>query len=79
MGLLNGLVISLVRAEMADGDAPANPAAAAASQARLVSLLATGRYPRFAAAIASSGPAAVNLRENFDRLVGRMIDGLLGI
>jgi AcrR family transcriptional regulator len=78
VGLLNGVVISLVRAELADRDAPADPAAAAAALARLVGLLATGRYPRFAAAIAGSGPAAVDLGENFDRLVGRMIDGLLG-
>jgi AcrR family transcriptional regulator len=78
VGLLNGMVISLVRAELADRSAPAESAAAAAGQARLISLLATGRYPRFAAAIASSGPAALDLGENFGRLVGRMIDGLLG-
>jgi AcrR family transcriptional regulator len=78
VGLLNGLVTNLVRAELADRSAPADPAAAAAGQARLMELLATGRYPRFAAAAAGAAPAAMDLAENFDRLVGRVIDGLLG-
>jgi len=78
VGLLNGFVINLVRAELADRDAPARPEAAAASQARLVELLATGRYPRFAAAIAAGGPPAIDLSANFERLVDRVLDGLIG-
>jgi AcrR family transcriptional regulator len=78
VALLTGLVINLVRAELADRDAPARPEAAAASQARLAELLATGRYPRFAAAIAAGGPAGMDLSENFDRLVDRVLDGLIG-
>jgi AcrR family transcriptional regulator len=77
VGLLNGLVINLVRAELADRDAPADPAATAASQARLAELLATGRYPRFTAAVSAGGPPAIDLAENFERLVGRLLDGLV--
>jgi AcrR family transcriptional regulator len=79
VGLLNGLVISLVRAELADQDAPPSPEAVAAGQARLGQLLATGRYPRFAAAVAAGGPPApMDLSANFDRLVDRVLDGLIG-
>jgi AcrR family transcriptional regulator len=78
MALLTGFVVDLVRAELADRDNPATPAAAAASQARLAELLATGRYPRFAAAIAAGGPAPIDLSENFERLVDRLLDGLIG-
>jgi AcrR family transcriptional regulator len=77
VGLLNGLVLNLVRAELADRDAPADPAATAASQARLAELLATGRYPRFAAAVSAGGPPGIDLAENFERLVGRLLDGLI--
>jgi AcrR family transcriptional regulator len=76
--LLTGFVINLVRAELADRDAPAGPAEAAASQARLAELLATGRSPRFAAAIAVSGPPGIDLSENFERLVDRVLNGLIG-
>jgi AcrR family transcriptional regulator len=78
VALLTGFVINLVRAELADRDAPARPAAAAASQAQLAKLLASGRYPRFAAAIAVGGPPAIDLSENFERLVDRVLDGLIG-
>jgi AcrR family transcriptional regulator len=79
VALLNGLVINLVRAELADQDAPPSPEAVAAGQARLGELLATGRYPRFAAAVADSGPLApMDLSANFDRLVDRVLDGLIG-
>ena len=76
--LLTGFVTNLVRAELADRDAPADPAAAAASQARLAGLLATGRYPRFAAAVSAGGPAGIDLSENFERLVDRVLDGFIG-
>ena len=78
VGLLNGFVTNLVRAELADRDAPARPEAAAASQAQLVELLATGRDPRFAAALAAGGPPGIDLSENFERLVDRVLDGLIG-
>jgi AcrR family transcriptional regulator len=78
VALLTGLVVNLVRAELADRDAPARPEAAAASQAQLAELLASGRYPRFAAAIAAGGPPDIDLSENFERLVDRVLDGLIG-
>jgi Tetracyclin repressor-like, C-terminal domain len=78
VGLLNGLVIDLVRAELADRAVPPDPAQVAASTARLQELLATGRYPRFTAAVTSSGPPGVDLSEHFGRLVDRIVDGLLG-
>jgi AcrR family transcriptional regulator len=79
VALVTGFVVNLVQAELADRAAPARPAAAAAaSQAQLAELLATGRYPRFAAAIAAGGPPDIDLSENFERLVDRVLDGLIG-
>jgi AcrR family transcriptional regulator len=78
VGLLNGLVISLVSAELADRAAPPDPAQAAISAARLQELLATGRYTRVTAALANGGPPGIDLSEHFDRLVDRIVDGLLG-
>lgn len=75
--LLNGFVINLARAELADRDAGSDPAAAAAAVAGLQDLLATGRYPRFAAAIAASGLQRADLAAEFDRLLDRIIDGLI--
>jgi AcrR family transcriptional regulator len=113
--LLVGVVVNLVRAELAEQDA-ARPGAAqmAAEAERLQGLLATGRYPRFAAAVALAGargagvhatgreaaeraaaaegvpgensagmgtaaePAAeFRLADHFDRLIDRMLDGLV--
>jgi AcrR family transcriptional regulator len=77
-GLLNGFVINLVRAELADAEAAgADPALAAAAGERLRELLATGLYPRFAAALASGGEPGIDLGEHFDRLVDRVVDGLI--
>jgi hypothetical protein len=45
--------------------------------ARLQELLATGRYPRFAAAVAQGGPPAVELDAQFERLLDRVLDGLV--
>jgi AcrR family transcriptional regulator len=78
VALLTGFVINLVRSELADQDAPPDPAQAAASIARLQELLATGRYPRFAAALASGGEPGIDLAAHFDRLVDRALDGLVG-
>jgi AcrR family transcriptional regulator len=76
--LINGFIASLVRAEMA-GRAPASldEARAAAQMARLQELLATGRYPRFAAAVAEGGPPAADLTGHFERLLDRVLDGLV--
>ncbi len=76
VALLNGFVVSLVRAELADRQA-GRDAQAAAEAARLQELLGTGRYPRFAAAIAEGGAPAIDLAEQFERLVDRTLDGLV--
>lgn len=76
--LLNGFVANLVRAEMAGREAAAPGSAEAAAQhARLGELLATGRYPRFAAALAAGGPPDPDLTGHFDRLFDRILDGLV--
>jgi AcrR family transcriptional regulator len=76
--LLNGFVANLVRAEITGREAAAAGSAdAAAQQARLGALLATGRYPRFAAALAAGGPPATDLTGHFDRLFDRIMDGLV--
>jgi AcrR family transcriptional regulator len=75
--LLNGFVINLVRSELADRDAAsADPAQLAEAGERLRLLLESGRYPRFAAALASGEPG-IDLGDQFDRLVDRVIDGLI--
>ena len=44
----------------------------------LPELLATGRYPRFAAAIASGGePETFDPAVHFDRLIDKILDGLV--
>ncbi len=77
VALLNGLIANLVRAELADQNAGRDSAAAAEETARLQDLLRTGRYPRFAAAIAGGGELGIDLAEHFDRLVDRILDGLI--
>ncbi len=72
--LVNGFVLGLVRTELA---AAPDPAQAAAQAARLQELLGTGRYPRFAAALARGGPPAADLAAQFDRLLDRILDGLI--
>jgi AcrR family transcriptional regulator len=76
--LVNGFVAGLVRAELASQAAAVpDPARAAAQAARLGELLATGRYPRFAAAVAQGGPPAAGLGAQFERLLDRILDGLV--
>ena len=75
--LLTGFVVNFVRSELAD--AAAGPSRVAEEQHRqLLELLATGRYPNVAAALAQGvGRAAPgDLGERFERLVARMLDGL---
>ena len=78
--LVNGFVIAIVRTELA---AAPDPVQAAAQVARLQDLLATGRYPRFAAALAEGGPASADPASadpaaQFDRILDRILDGLIG-
>ncbi|MGC1287659.1 MAG: hypothetical protein WA895_32445 [Streptosporangiaceae bacterium] len=56
---------------------PAGEAAAQAEQ--MAELLATGRYPRFAAAITQPRPPDPDARPHFDRLLDRVLDGLIGV
>jgi AcrR family transcriptional regulator len=66
------------RAAVPDPARAADQAARAADQAaRLGELLATGRYPRFAAAVAQGGPPAAELGAQFERLLDRILDGLV--
>jgi len=79
--LVNGFVIAMVRTELA---AAPDPAQAAAQVARLQDLLATGQYPRFAAALAEGGPASADPASadpaaQFDRILDRILDGLIGL
>ncbi|HLK76118.1 MAG TPA: TetR/AcrR family transcriptional regulator C-terminal domain-containing protein [Streptosporangiaceae bacterium] len=76
--LVNGFAAGLVRAELAtQAAAVSEPDRAADQAARLQELLATGRYPRFAAAVVQSGPPAVELGAQFERLLDRILDGLV--
>jgi AcrR family transcriptional regulator len=73
IAFVNGFVLQVVRSELAAQSAPAG------QFARLPELLATGKYPRFAAAVASTGPpVTLDLAEHFDRLLDRILDGLIG-
>lgn len=78
ISLINGFVLNIVRAELAGRAAQADPRQQAAQFAMLPELLATGRYPRFAAAIAETGqPGTFDLSAHFDRLLDRILDGLV--
>jgi hypothetical protein len=73
--LVNGFVRAIVRAELA---AAPDPVQAAAQVTRLQELLATGQYPRFAAALGEGGPAVPDPAAPFGRLLDRILDGLIG-
>jgi AcrR family transcriptional regulator len=76
IGLVNGFVLNMVRVET-DGRA-AGPGRQAAQFAQLPGLLATGRYPRFAAAMADGGePEAFDPDAHFTRLLDKLLDGLV--
>jgi AcrR family transcriptional regulator len=78
IALINGFVLNVVRGELAGRAAAADPRQQARQYAMLPELLATGRYPRFAAAIARGGePPAYDLHAHFDRLLDRILDGLI--
>jgi AcrR family transcriptional regulator len=75
IAMINGFVLYAVGAELAGAPDPEHQA----RQFALVpELLATGRYPRFAAAIASDGePETFDPAAHFDRLIDRVLDGLI--
>ena len=76
IALVNGFVLNMVRAEL-EGRAATDPQRAG-QFALLPELLATGRYPRFAAAIAQGGqPETFDPAAHFDRLLDRVLDGLV--
>jgi hypothetical protein len=71
-------VLNIVRAELDGRAAAAEPQRQAGQFAMLPELLATGRYPRFAAAIAAGGePETFDPAAHFDRLLDRILDGLV--
>jgi AcrR family transcriptional regulator len=78
ISLVNGFVVNIVRAELDGRAAAADPQRQAGQFAMLPELLATGRYPRFAAAIAGGGePETFDPAAHFDRLLDRILDGLV--
>ena len=75
IAMLNGFVLFTVGAELAG--AP-DPEQSARQFAMLPELLATGRYPRFAAAMAGEGePESFDPTAHFDRLIDKILDGLV--
>ena len=63
IAMLNWFIADMVRGELATRAAPPPDSGQAAAQAaQLAELLATGRYPRFAAAITQSGPPDPDVR-----------------
>jgi AcrR family transcriptional regulator len=76
IALVNGFALNMVHAEL-DRRAATDPQRAR-QFAMLPELLATGRYPRFAAAIAQGGePETFDPAAHFDRLLDRILDGLV--
>jgi AcrR family transcriptional regulator len=77
IALVNGFAHNMVRAEL-DGRAAAADPQRAKQYEMLPELLATGRYPRFAAAIGQGGqPETFDPAAHFDRLLDRILDGLV--
>jgi AcrR family transcriptional regulator len=80
IALLNWFIGNMVRGELAGHTAaPPDSKEAAAQAEQLSELLATGRYPRFAAAMTHSDPEDPGARPHFDRLLDRILDGLIGV
>jgi AcrR family transcriptional regulator len=78
IALVNGFVLNIVRAELESRAAAADPQRQTAQYAMIPELLATGRYPRFAAAMARGGePETWDPAVHFDRLLDRILDGLV--
>jgi len=80
IAMLNWFIGDIVRGELATRAAPPPDSEQATAQAgQLAELLATGRFPRFAAAVTQSGPPDPDVRPHFDRLLDRILDGLIGV
>jgi AcrR family transcriptional regulator len=80
VAMLNWFIGNIVRGELAAQAAPAPDSEQATAQARqLAELLATGRYPRFAAAVSQPRPPDPDGPPHFDRLLDRILDGLIGV
>jgi AcrR family transcriptional regulator len=80
IAMLNWFIGNIVRGELATRAAPPPQSEQAAAQAeQMAELLATGRYPRFAAAITQSKPPEPDARPHFERLLDRILDGLIGV
>ena len=78
IAMINGFVLNIVRAELAGRAAAADTGQQARQFAMVPELLATGRYPRFAAAIARGGaPETFEPAAHFDRLLDKILDGLV--
>jgi len=78
--MFNWFVGTMVRGEVATRAAPPPDSEQAKAQAaQLMELLASGRYPRFAAAVAQPAPPASDARPHFDVLLDRILDGLVGV
>jgi AcrR family transcriptional regulator len=78
IALVNGFALNMVRTELTGRAAAADPEQQARQFAMLPELLATGRYPRFAAAIARDGePETFDPAAHFDRLLDKILDGLV--
>lgn len=71
VGLFNGLVSTLALASLESSPQPDS-----GSQQQLIDLLASGQYPVFARLMQGSAKPHLDLDEHFDRLVGRLLDGL---
>jgi len=78
IALINGFVLNMVRTELTARDAAEHPERQAGQFAMLPELLATGRYPRFAALIADGGaPETFEPAVHFDRVLDKVLDGLV--
>jgi AcrR family transcriptional regulator len=80
IAMFNWFIGDLVRGELAAHAAPPADSEQAAAQAgQLAELLASGRFPRFAAAVTQPSPPDPDARPHFDRLLDRLLDGLIGV
>jgi AcrR family transcriptional regulator len=81
IAMFNWFIGNIVRGELQMRAAPPPDSEQAKAQAgRLAELLASGRYPRFAAAVTQPAPPPdPDAPPHFDRLLDRVLDGLIGV
>lgn len=80
LALMTGAVLNLVRSHLTATATPAvDPRQQADQHADLARLLATGRFPRLATALTAASPDGqdLDLDAEFDRLLDRILDGLI--